>query len=51
VALAGKPITSSAQLADLVATHRPGDSVTLTVVRDGRSRTVHVTLGNVPDRT
>ena len=44
----GKVITSSAQLASLVARHNPGDRLSLEVVRSGRARTVDVTLGNVP---
>ena len=44
----GKTITSSAELADLVAQHKPGDALRLEVARNGRSRTVAVTLGNVP---
>jgi S1-C subfamily serine protease len=44
----GKTITSSAELADLVAQHKPGDTLRLEVVRSGRGRTVDVTLGNVP---
>jgi S1-C subfamily serine protease len=44
----GKTITSSAQLVDLVAEHKAGDTLRLQVARNGRSRTVDVTLGNVP---
>jgi S1-C subfamily serine protease len=49
VALDGKIVTSSAQLADDVAIHKPGDQVSLTVVGNGKKRTVEVTLGNAPD--
>jgi S1-C subfamily serine protease len=48
VSVDGARISSSAQLADAVARHKPGDRLTLEVVRDGATRTVHVTLGNVP---
>ena len=44
----GKTITSTAQLADVVAQHEPGDKLRLAVARGGRSRTVDVKLGNVP---
>jgi putative serine protease PepD len=44
----GKTITSSGQLADLVAQHRPGDKLRLEVVREGESRTIEVPLGNAP---
>ena len=36
------------QLAGMVALHKPGDEMTLAVVRNGKRRTVTVTLGNVP---
>ena len=48
VAVNGEKVASPAQLAAILARHEPGDSVTLTVVRNGAPRTVHVTLGNVP---
>jgi S1-C subfamily serine protease len=44
----GRPVTSSAELESAVALHKPGDTVTLEVVRNGVSRTVRVTLGNTP---
>jgi S1-C subfamily serine protease len=49
VALDGRPIRSSQQLADAVALRKPGDEVTLKVVRGGASRTVGLTVGNVPN--
>jgi putative serine protease PepD len=48
VALDGKSLTSSTQLADAVARHKPGDKLKLEVVRGGARRTVEVTLGNAP---
>ena len=48
VALDGKSLTSSTQLADDVARHKPGDKLKLEVVRGGAKRTVEVTLGNAP---
>jgi membrane-associated protease RseP (regulator of RpoE activity) len=36
-------------LADLVATHEPGDRVTLVLWRNGQQRSVAVTLGRNPD--
>jgi S1-C subfamily serine protease len=44
----GRTISSTAQLVDLVAQHKPGDTLRLEVARSGRSRTVDVKLGNVP---
>jgi putative serine protease PepD len=38
-------ITSSAQLRAIIAGKQPGDALTLTIKRDGASKTVHVTLG------
>jgi S1-C subfamily serine protease len=49
VALDGKIVTSSAQLADDVTVHKPGDKLSLEVVRNGTKRTVEITLGNAPD--
>jgi len=46
--LDGKPLYSSTQLADAVALSKPGDRLTLEVVRDGTTRTVEVRLGTVP---
>jgi S1-C subfamily serine protease len=41
----GEQITSAEQLRGAIDAHAPGDKVTLTVVRHGKSRTVHATLG------
>ena len=49
VALDGKIVTSSAQLADDVTIHKPGDKLSLEVVRSAKTRTVEVTLGNAPN--
>jgi S1-C subfamily serine protease len=49
IALDDKTVTSSAQLADDVALHKPGDKVTLEVVRSADKRAVQVTLGNAPN--
>ena len=48
VALDGKTVTSSQQLANAVALRKPGDTIRLKVVRGGKSRTVDVTLANAP---
>jgi S1-C subfamily serine protease len=50
-ALNGKPIRSAQDLADAVARLRPGDKVTLTVVRGGATRTVSLTLGSASAAT
>ena len=47
-AIDGKPVASSADLADAVAQLKPGDHITLTVVRGGQQRTVQVTVGTAP---
>jgi S1-C subfamily serine protease len=49
VAANGKPISSSTQLSAAVALHKPGDRLTLRVVRRGVARTVTVTLGDTPN--
>lgn len=48
VALDGKEISSSAELQSAVDAKRPGDTVSVTVVRNGERRTVKVTLGTRP---
>ena len=48
MAVDGTPVSSTAQLGDVVALHKPGDALQLEVVRGGKSRTVAVTLGNAP---
>jgi S1-C subfamily serine protease len=51
VTVDGKAVTTSEQVGEAVASHRPGDRVQLVVVRDGARRTVTVTLGDVPAKT
>ena len=41
----GTTINSVAKLRAVIASHAPGDSVTVTYLRGGSSHTVHVTLG------
>jgi putative serine protease PepD len=45
-AVNGKPITSMGALAAAITTHQPGDTVTLTIERDGKSQDLEVTLGD-----
>jgi putative serine protease PepD len=45
-AVGATEITSSAQIRAIIAGHQPGDALTLTIRRDGSSKTVHVTLGS-----
>jgi S1-C subfamily serine protease len=44
IALDGKPVGSSEELAVAVDAHKPGTTVSLEVVRDGSSRTIKATL-------
>ncbi|MGN6380942.1 MAG: S1C family serine protease [Gaiellales bacterium] len=44
VALDGKPISQSTQLADAISARKPGQKVTLTIIRDGKQQDVSVTL-------
>ncbi len=48
VAFDGKSITSEAQLQTLVDSKRPGDKVTVTYVRGGKTKTATVTLDTRP---
>ncbi len=45
----GLDIVTPDDLAEAVATHRPGEVVALTILRDGERRQVDVTLGKRPD--
>lgn len=45
-AVDGSPTHTGAQLQELLARHRPGDTVTLTYLRDGKERSAKVTLRN-----
>jgi S1-C subfamily serine protease len=48
VAVDGKPISSSTQLAGAVAGHKPGDRLRLAVERGGAKRVVEITVGTAP---
>jgi putative serine protease PepD len=44
----GAPATSNVQLQELTLTKKPGETVTLTYVRDGSTNKATVTLGTSP---
>ena len=46
--LDGKQVTTDEALQNAVSARKPGTQITLTVVRGGSERTVHVTLGRRP---
>jgi S1-C subfamily serine protease len=46
LAVDGKPVDSGNSLIDAIEAHRPGESITLTILRDGQSQQVAVTLGS-----
>jgi putative serine protease PepD len=48
VAVDGSAISSSAELQSAVDAKKPGDALSITVVRDGETRTLRVTLGTRP---
>lgn len=48
VGLDGQTISTSAELQSAIDAKRPGETVTLTVVRDGERRSISVTLGTRP---
>jgi S1-C subfamily serine protease len=48
VAVDGSPVVENNDLSKLVARHKPGDTVTLEVIRDGHKQNVDVTLGSRP---
>jgi putative serine protease PepD len=47
-AVDGEPVTSSDKLRELVDAHQPGDTVTLTVLRNGSTTRLNVVLGTRP---
>jgi S1-C subfamily serine protease len=49
-AVDGKPVKTNSDVADLIGAKRPGDSVRITILRDGKPRTVTVKLGKRPDK-
>jgi putative serine protease PepD len=49
-AIDGQKVTSANELSSAIDAHKPGDTVHLTVVRNGATRTVTVTLGTRPDK-
>src|SRR3954453_8673843 len=48
LAVDGKPVLQNNDLSKLVAAHKPGDTVTLEILRDGDKQNVDVTLGSRP---
>ena len=48
IAVDGKPVLQNNDLSKLVAQHKPGDVVTLDILRDGQHATVNVTLASRP---
>ncbi len=49
VAVDGKPVNASDDLAGLVSAHKPGDSVTLDVIRAGKHQNITVKLATRPN--
>ena len=47
----GKAVDQNHSLTSLLDQHQPGDKVTLTIVRDGKTQDVSVTLGTAPADT
>ncbi|HWJ43389.1 MAG TPA: trypsin-like peptidase domain-containing protein [Solirubrobacterales bacterium] len=45
----GQPIVGPDDLAKVIADHRPGDTVTVTLLRDNERKDVELTLGKRPD--
>jgi serine protease Do len=50
-AIDGKPVTSAAEMRNLISLRGPGSGVALNYVRDGTERTATVTIGEYPART
>lgn len=50
-AIDGQAVTDLGEIADQLSVHKPGDSVALTVIRDGQEQTVTVILQPWPEQT
>ena len=50
VSVDNKPVGSADELATLIGAHKPGDAVTVGVLRDGKKKSFKVTLGNRPSK-
>jgi S1-C subfamily serine protease len=48
IAVDGKPVLANDDLSELIAANKPGDKVTLDILRDGNKEDVEVTLGSRP---
>jgi S1-C subfamily serine protease len=48
IAVDGQPLDSESALAQNLNQHKPGDSITLTVIRNGQQQSIQVTLGAAP---
>jgi S1-C subfamily serine protease len=44
----GRPLQTDSALGEAINTHRPGDTISLTIVRGNQRSTVQVTLGEMP---
>lgn len=49
-AIDGQPLTEESSLARILGQKRPGDAVTLSIIRGGQSQDVTVTLGEAPQQ-
>jgi putative serine protease PepD len=50
IAIGGRRVADPSQLSSAVLERKPGETVKLTVVRDGKQRTIEVRLGTRPDQ-
>ena len=48
VAVNGRPVTDMADVSEAVASRKVGDTITVTVLRDGKSQTATLTLKDRP---
>jgi serine protease Do len=49
VEIEGEPISSNDDVVRIVRRHRPGDALTVVVVRDNQRKTFEVSLGDLPN--
>jgi S1-C subfamily serine protease len=45
IAVDGRPVETGSALIEAIEAHKPGDQIVLTIVREGKTQQVRVTLG------
>ncbi|HHS50196.1 MAG TPA: DegQ family serine endoprotease [candidate division Zixibacteria bacterium] len=49
ISIDGRPVKTSSELRNVIASNPPGTKISLEIIRDGRVRTIDIVLGDSPD--